>query len=65
MKCPACNCVDSRVLETRSSNQEYIDKQRKHECLGCGKIYFTSIITPENLRSVLDNIEKLPINKFS
>ena len=65
MQCPACNCGDSRVLETRSSSQEYIDKQTKRECLECGKIYFTSIITPENLRSVLDNIEKLPINKFS
>ena len=40
MKCPACNCPDSRVLDSRPA-QEGASIRRRRECPNCGKRFTT------------------------
>ena len=40
MKCPACNCQDSRVLDSRP-NDGGASIKRRRECIGCGKRFTT------------------------
>ncbi len=40
MKCPECNSIEDKVVETRESKDgKYI--RRRRECLGCGKRFTT------------------------
>ena len=65
MICPNCKCGDSIVLSSKQCKQKYIRSQRKRECLNCTEIYYTSLITEENLKNALKNSNKLPINRYS
>ena len=40
MKCPFCNCIDDRVVDSREG-KEGSSIRRRRECLGCGR-RFTS-----------------------
>lgn len=40
MKCPVCNCQDSRVLDSRPTNEGASIKRRR-ECPNCGKRFTT------------------------
>ena len=40
MKCPVCNCLDSRVLDSRPANEGASIKRRR-ECPACGKRFTT------------------------
>ena len=40
MKCPVCNCQDSRVLDSRPANEGASIKRRR-ECPACGKRFTT------------------------
>ena len=40
MKCPICNCQDSRVLDSRPTNEGASIKRRR-ECPACGKRFTT------------------------
>ena len=40
MKCPICNCQDSRVLDSRPANEGASIKRRR-ECPACGKRFTT------------------------
>ena len=40
MKCPVCNCQDSRVLDSRPQNEGASIKRRR-ECPACGKRFTT------------------------
>ncbi len=40
MKCPICNCQDSRVLDSRPTNEGASIKRRR-ECPNCGKRFTT------------------------
>ena len=40
MKCPVCNCQDSRVLDSRPANEGTSIKRRR-ECPNCGKRFTT------------------------
>ena len=40
MKCPVCNCQDSRVLDSRPQNEGTSIKRRR-ECPACGKRFTT------------------------
>lgn len=40
MKCPLCNCQDSRVLDSRPTNEGASIKRRR-ECPNCGKRFNT------------------------
>ena len=40
MKCPYCECVESKVIDKRDS-KNYEDTRRRRECLKCGKRYTT------------------------
>ncbi len=40
MKCPLCNCQDSRVLDSRPTNEGTSIKRRR-ECPNCGKRFTT------------------------
>ena len=65
MICPYCKFTDARVLETRSSNQKHISKQRKYQCLNCEEIYVSSIISPENIKNALTMPLEIDIKEFS
>ncbi len=40
MKCPVCNCLDSRVLDSRPTSEGASIKRRR-ECPSCGKRFTT------------------------
>lgn len=40
MKCPFCNCKDSRVVDSRAA-EEGATIRRRRECLSCGKRFTT------------------------
>lgn len=40
MKCLYCNCTDSKVLDSRSTDDDNAIRRRR-ECLGCGKRFTT------------------------
>ena len=46
MKCMYCGCVDSKVIDSRSAEDDTIIRRRR-ECLSCGK-RFTTYETIEN-----------------
>lgn len=38
MKCPFCNCIDTKVIDSRPSDEK---KRRRRECPSCGKRFTT------------------------
>ncbi|MDD5089734.1 MAG: transcriptional regulator NrdR [Candidatus Wallbacteria bacterium] len=54
MKCPYCNLVDSKVIETREFNNHQ-ELRRRRECLSCGRRYTTREKCVEVLKSVVKN----------
>ncbi|MDB5085028.1 MAG: ATP-cone domain protein [Bacilli bacterium] len=40
MRCPVCECTNSRVLESRS-NEDHSTIRRRRECVGCGRRFTT------------------------
>lgn len=49
MKCPYCGAVDSRVIDSRPT-EEYTAIRRRRECTGCGRRFTT-----------YEKIEELPL----
>ncbi|MCR4644258.1 MAG: transcriptional regulator NrdR [Oscillospiraceae bacterium] len=50
MKCPYCGFDDSKVIDSRPSDER---KRRRRECLKCGKRFTTYEIVEQPLRIVL------------
>ena len=48
MKCPYCNCMDSKVIDSRPTENAAI--RRRRECISCGKRFTT-----------YEKIETLPV----
>ncbi|MGI6201296.1 MAG: transcriptional regulator NrdR [Christensenellales bacterium] len=48
MKCPYCNCMDSKVIDSRPTENAAI--RRRRECINCGKRFTT-----------YEKIETLPV----
>lgn len=40
MRCPYCNCIESRVIDSRPA-EEYTIIRRRRECVECGKRFTT------------------------
>lgn len=40
MKCKYCGCVDSKVIDSRTSD-DYLTVRRRRECINCGKRFTT------------------------
>ena len=40
MKCPKCNCIDDKVVDSRSSKEGAVIRRRR-ECLDCGHRFTT------------------------
>lgn len=50
MKCPYCGFEDSRVIDSRPSDEK---KRRRRECLSCGKRFTTYEVVEQPLRIVI------------
>ena len=50
MKCPYCGFEDSKVIDSRPSDER---KRRRRECLSCGKRFTTYEIVEQPLRIVI------------
>lgn len=64
MKCPYCNYEDSKVIDSRPSEDK---KRRRRECLKCGKRFTTYEIVEQPLRIVIKrdgSIEPYDRNKL-
>lgn len=50
MKCPYCGFEDSKVIDSRPSDEK---KRRRRECLSCGKRFTTYEVVEQPLRIVI------------
>src|SRR5512135_2895976 len=65
MRCPYCNCENSKTLETRDSPEN--TTRRRRECVNCGKRYTTYeyIETVELMVRKKDGkLERFDVNKI-
>ena len=56
MKCPFCGQTDSRVIDSRPTDEDSRIRRRR-ECIGCGK-RFTTYEVVENLPIVVVKTDK-------
>ena len=53
MKCPNCDCIDDKVMDTRGAHENRAIRRRR-ECLGCG----TRFTTYETIEAPLQVIKR-------
>ena len=41
MRCLYCNCTESKVIDSRSADDERTIRRRRRECMGCGRRFTT------------------------